>query len=109
MIAPKLTAAPTPDQAAAARGVRNPFKATFLVAGFNAAVAAYSSAHPVLFASDSHGGLVETRGNAYGAAFWRGFNGEPRHAMTATDSQPFACYRAGQEIRKAITPPRGGR
>ena len=108
VIAPKLTAAPTHDQAAAARALRNPFRSAFTRDGWTAAIEWYATGHRNLFAPDSHGGLVETRGNTYGGAFWRGFNGEPRHATTPTDSQPFAFYRAGQAIRKAITPPRGG-
>lgn len=77
--------------------VRNPFKSIWLAKAFEVAIESAEAGH--YSKTDSKGVLRRRGGATHRCAFWEGYENAPVKYMR--DSIAYACYRAGQEYRKA--------
>ena len=90
--------------------IRNPFRDRTMRATFDAVVMCYKTRHRDIWGSLQYGedavrqpGAWPYRpGNAWAGNFWRGYDGIPqKYSGGDRDTPGYACFRAGQIIRKA--------
>ena len=83
--------------------MRNPFRDRTMRATFDAVIECYRSKHPDIWRPNAAGGDWQDRpGNAWAGNFWRGYDGNGSKNWDAHSRRTpgYACFRAGQMVRK---------
>jgi hypothetical protein len=79
----------------------NRFRNKAYRAQYDAMVRAYHTRHRDLVRPDG----TQHLGNGVANNFWRGYENMPMNwDRNSRDSFAYACYRAGQDVRKAVAP-----
>lgn len=93
-----------PDESLKSK-IRNPFRSKILIRQFDACLNCFDIRHKDLIATDRRDGrFYQHRGNAWAHHFWIGYNGQKDrlHYRDSYDTPAYACWKAGNEIRKLL-------